>query len=241
MTSPWKSRRHCGFGVAPVGPRRWPWLLLLLPLVWGTILLARQATAETPLDLGGPLPCGSGPRLVVTVLDVSSSVIDPQGADPKGRSFDEARAVAEHLAKHPCHPDDRFGAVIFADQPVALEPTLLTSASIVQAALRRPPASELGGGTNLLAAIDTAKAMAARFPGHDRTVVVLSDMQQDQPADVLGAALDRLGGHAAVHLVALGDHDATFDPRFEDVHEIDRVHRGAVARALVDAIAATRP
>ena len=48
-------------------------------------------------------PCEHGrPQLLIPVLDLSSSVIDSGGADPRGRSFTEAVDVVEHMAADPC-------------------------------------------------------------------------------------------------------------------------------------------
>jgi hypothetical protein len=189
--------------------------------------------------LANPGPCVSGqPQLVIAVLDVSDSVIAENGADPDGRSFDESQKLARHLAAHSCTAADRFGAVIFADGVVEFEPTPLTSLSIIEAALRRPPASEIGSGTRLDSAMQAAWAMGNRFPNHDATVVVLTDAQVDNPDDT-GAALAQMD-ESRLHLVALGQHDALFDSMFRTVNDLGQAAPGEVAQALNEAITDSR-
>lgn len=180
----------------------------------------------------------SRPQVTIPVLDVSSSVIDPGGADPKGRSFDETRLLARALQAAPCTRDDRFGAVIFAGDTVEVPPTLVSSASIIERNLVRPPASEIGSGTDLGRALELTKQVAGRHPSADITVVILSDMGVGDPSGV-EAQLASLGA-SRLHLIGLGRHDPQFDALFDSVTVLEQVERGAVARALSDAVASSR-
>lgn len=241
MTSNWIRQPSRGAGVRSTGSPPWR-ALALLPLLatlgWAGVRAVPTLSVgrgTPPIELGPPLPCPSGPRLVIPVLDASSSVIDQGGADPRGRSFDEASAVADHLAATPCTDDDRFGVITFASTAVELEPARLTSLSIITGALRRPPDDELGGGTDLTSAIRLTTAMVSRFPDHTATVIVLSDMRADD-VTTLGPALHQLSQVASIHLIALGDHETTFDDRFTTVTTLHDVASGQIARALADGI-----
>lgn len=224
--------------------RRWPAVPLLLAAIlvlataqtcsWHQRNSQRNASASIIFP-----PCESHrPQITIAVLDVSSSVIDPRGADPSGRSFQQARRLAAALADKPCTRDDRFGAVIFADKAVEVPPTLVTSQSVIEKTLVRPPRHEIGGGTDLTRAIDLADQVAQRFPRAEVTAVVLSDMQTSDPSTLStrlqATALDH------IHLVALGDHDPQHDSNFDTVAELADAKQGAIAIALADAITASR-
>ena len=178
------------------------------------------------------------PEVTIAVLDVSSSVIDTGGADPHGRSFDETRLLARALNQAPCSRDDRFGAVIFANEAVEMPPTLVSSQSIISRNLVRPPQAEIGSGTELMRAFDLAHQVAGRHPEADVSVLVLSDMQGGDPHKIDQQLAAMTAGH--LHLIALGNHDDTHDGRFDTVTELEEVHKGAVAAALADAVASSR-
>lgn len=218
----------------------WSWWIILLPLALIPLLAMRPA--EHPERTLGPLPqCAGDARsqMTLVVFDVSGSVIDGDGADPRGRSFDESRLLARALADQPCTPDDRMGAVIFASTSVEVPPIPLTSLSVIEAAIKRPPTSEIGGGTNLSGALALVNDMTGRYPDHDITVILLSDMQVDNPAAIT-AQLQRLAGHS-LHLVGLGLYDPRFDSLFDTVTPLtDEVGRGDVGEALAEAVAQSR-
>ncbi|MGH2755616.1 MAG: hypothetical protein ACRDLB_14470 [Actinomycetota bacterium] len=247
MVTPFSSGRTSARRPSGVAGRSVIPLLVALLLVglWlarpAADLVARHAGEDSlaSIVLADPGPCRSArPQLVIPILDVSDSVIGSGGADPSGRSFDETGLLAAHLARHPCTTEDRFGMVIFAETTVELEPIPFSSLSVIDAALKRPPAHEIGSGTSLDRALDAAAAMAARFPTHDATVVVLSDMVVEQPAAVRNA-LSRLD-RSRLHLVALGDHDAHLDASFATVTELGDASSGEVAEALNDAVIDSR-
>ncbi len=231
----WQATVHGGTP-AEVSRSLW-WLLLLAAVIGGiawTALNGEQAAALDP-----PPPCTSHrPQLVVPVLDVSDSVISHRGADRKGRAFAETVQLARLLHDHPCSPDDRLGAVIFANHSVEVPPIPLASLSVIEAAIRRPPAREVGGGTEMVPALATAASIVGRHPGHQSIVILLSDMEVADGAAVRSAL--RSLPATAVHLVALGDHDQTFDALFSTVTVLDDLRGGDVARALVGAVADTR-
>jgi uncharacterized protein with von Willebrand factor type A (vWA) domain len=211
----------------------------VLPVV---VILLAAGRDEADLAAIDPLPpCveGAPAQVTIAVFDVSSSVIDSSGADPGGRSFEEAKLLARALAEQPCTSDDRMGAVIFASTFVEVPPIPLSSLSVIESAITRPPDSEIGGGTNLSGALELTAAIADRYPNHQVTVVVLSDMQVDDTAEVR-TSLARLSNHS-LHLVALGEYDPRLDAAFETVSPpINRVRPGDVANALANAIAHPR-
>lgn len=193
---------------------------------------------DSPETLALP-GCATGrPEVTIAVLDVSSSVIDSGGADPHGRSFDETRLLAKALNQAPCSRDDRFGAVIFANQAVEMPPTLVSSQSIIGRNLVRPPKSEIGSGTELVRAFDLAHQVAGRHAEADVTVLVLSDMQGDDPHEVDRQLSAMTASH--MHLIALGHHDDRYDRLFDTVTELDQADEGAVAAALAEAVASSR-
>lgn len=224
--------------------RRWPAVPLLLAALvalaaaYSCSGLQDHIGRENPPDIVVSPCTTSRPQITIPVLDVSGSVIAANGADPSGRSFNEARDLARALSEAPCTRDDRFGAVIFADQAVELPPTLITSQSIIEKTLVRPPRQEIGGGTDITRAIDLVDQVAQRYPQADVTAVVLSDMQADSH-DALRARLETTTVDH-IHLVALGDYDPRHNSSFDTVTDLASVERGDVASALVDAINASR-
>ena len=234
---------------SPAGQRRWPPAApFLVAALIGALLLAVAPRIEwgslSPFEGSSSEawalpPCStSRPQVTIAVLDVSSSVISSDGADPHGRSFDETRHLARALNSAPCSQDDRFGAVIFANNAVEMPPTLVSSQSVIGRNLVRPPEAEVGVGTDIVRALDLAEQVARRHSESDVTVIVLSDMH--------GNTLDELHRRLAtmtvshVHLIALGNHDDQLDSRFDSVTVLADVGKGAVAAALVDAVGSSR-
>lgn len=209
--------------------------------VLALVLAALNTGPGTTMELPSLPPCPSAqPELTVLVPDVSSSVIDSDGADPDGRSFVEARLLAEHLAEHPCSEDDRMAAVIFANRSVEIPPTPLTSLSVLRTTLRRPPTKEIGDGTDLAPALERVEQLVERYPDHRPTIVLLSDMVigEDTTERVHGMLRGLPAG--SVHLVALGTHDPRFDQDFSTVTSLDGVAPGSVASTIAALIATTR-
>lgn len=233
---------HRGRGQRVAGePRQWiPVVLVVLALaLWGAPRLATgvQEALGIPVDVSLP-PCVNGqPQLVIPVFDLSSSVIDSGGADPGGRSFDEAVAVARAMRDMPCSPDDRVGAVLFADAAVEVPPVLVHSMSVIEKTFERPPSDEIGAGTDIAEALERVQEVIARHPQLSPTVVVFSDMEDEDSA--IGGQLSAIG-RDRVHLIALGDHNSMHDGSFASVTELDDVGRGDVAAALVDVLVGVR-
>ena len=233
----------------PAGQRRWPPAApFLITALIGVLLLAVVPRVDwaslRPFQSDGAEawalpPCSTGnPQVTIAVLDVSSSVIDRGGADPRGRSFDETRLLAKALNDAPCNQDDRFGAVIFANKAVEMPPTLVSSQSIIGRNLVRPPTDEIGGGTDIVRALDLTEQVATRHPEADVTVIVLSDMHGKDPDELDRRLATMTVSH--IHLIALGNHDERLDPRFDSVTVLTDVHKGAVAAALVEAVGSSR-
>lgn len=225
----------------------WPWWIVLLPLL--LVPLLRMRPAESAELVLAPLPqCVESarrddpvvrPQLTLVIFDVSTSVIAHGGADPDGRSFGESLLLARALADQPCTANDRMGSVIFASTSVEIPPIPLTSLSVIESAIKRPPTNEIGGGTNLSGALLMVDDIANRYPDHDIAVILLSDMQVDDP-QVIAAELLHLADHH-LHLVALGSYDPRFDAAFDTVTVlIDEVAPGEVGQALADSVIHTR-
>lgn len=220
---------------------RWPLVGLLAALA----LLAAFTWPEEPdvalVDPPAIPGCESGrPQLTIPVLDVSSSVINPDGADPAGRSFEESRLLVRSLLVAACDVDDKFGAIAFADRPLELvPPTPLTDTALIDRSLRAPSEALVGGGTDIVAAMEAVALTLRQHPNHETIVVLLSDMVGSRSGASLDSKLaSTLADH--LHLVALGDHLPDFDSRFDSVVKIDAARPGAVAQALADAVAASR-
>ncbi len=225
-------------GRRPARQATWWFLLPVLAGIAGAAW-ATTVSADRVIELPALPACSSAnPQLTVLVPDVSESVIAPGGADPKGRSFDEAKLLARHLSEHRCTDDDRLAAVIFANRSVEVPPTALDSMSVIEAVMKRPPQDEVGGGTRLVPALERVETMLGRYPDHEATVIVLSDMQAEDP-DELRPVLDRIE-RDNLHLVALGQHNGLFDEAFETVNILDAIPRGSVAKTLNDIIAGER-
>ena len=234
---------------APAGQRRWPPAApFLVAALVGALLLAVGPQIDwgslSPFRSDGSEawalpPCSTGrPQVTIAVLDVSSSVINRDGADPHGRSFDETRLLAKALNAAPCSQDDRFGAVIFANKAVEMPPTLVSSQSVIGRNLVRPPEDEIGGGTDIVRALDLAEQVASRHSESDVTVIVLSDMHGNSPGELDRRLATMTVAH--IHLIALGSHDERLDPRFDSVTVLADVDKGTVAAALVDAVGSSR-
>jgi len=193
---------------------------------------------DNPLDIPG---CESErPQLTIPVLDVSPSVINPDGADPTGRSFDESRLLVRSLLAAACDTEDMFGAFAFADSPVEIvPPTLLTATARIERLLGTPSEALVGGGTDIVAALVSVEQTLQRYPDHETTVVLLSDMVGGRPPQALHSKLTSIQADH-LHLVALGDYLREFDSLFDSVVKIDAVRPGAVAQALTGAVAASR-
>ncbi len=234
---------------APVGPRRWPpatpflvasligvLLLAVAPRIdWGSLSPFQGGDAEAR----ALPPCSTGrPQVTIAVLDVSSSVISGNGADPRGRSFNETRLLARALNQAACSRDDRFGAVIFASEAVEMPPTLVSSQSIIDRNLVRPPTDEIGEGTDIVRAVDLVQQVADRHPEADVTAVLLSDMEGNTPDELDRRLATMTVSH--LHLIALGHHDERFDRWFDSVTVLADVPKGAVAAALVEAVGSSR-
>ena len=210
---------------------------------------SRDATGRTSTDQTDPLPqcvvstpagpTGVRPQATVVVFDVSSSVIDQDGCRSPRPKLQRVRALARALAEQPCTPDDRMGAVIFASTSVEVPPIPLASLSVLDSAIKRPPESEIGGGTNLSGALSLVGNVVDRYADHDVTVVLLSDMQVDDPR-VVAAELNRLADHH-LHLVALGSYDPRFNGAFDTVMPLTGdIEAGDIGQALAAAITHTR-
>ncbi len=215
-------------------------ILVLATIAALTVPYLQRLLADDDDGLGVLTACAtSTPQLVVVVLDVSSSVIDRGGADPAGRSFDESIRVAEMMRDAPCTSDDRFGAVIFADQAVEVPPILVSSHSIIEATIKRPPQTEIGAGTRIAPALRRTQQIANRHPDHHTSVIVLSDMvTEEDVSDALERL--RLAGLHSLHLVALGTHDSSSDHLFDAVMPLAHAGQGDVGRALVNAVNESR-
>lgn len=235
------TRSHETDTTITAGDRR-PWLLfapLALLIVLALINAAKPpiksvAQQFRPLPMPPLVECSvSRPSLIVGVFDVSDSVIARGGADSRGHSFSEFRAVIDALSADPCTPDDRVGALIFAADTVEVPPTLVSSASVAKTTIRRPPASEIGGSTNMTVAFERAQDMETRFADYDVVFVVFSDNQADSVPDAEDA-LKKIT--SPVHAVALGEATDALDASYASTLALRDLNRGDIATSLVDII-----
>lgn len=203
----------------------------------------RPAPSSSPgYKLGHPGRPSPVPTLLITLFDDSGSVMSPGGSDPLSNRYAEVTrafsAVARKGSRH------ELGAIIHFDTPSSgeVEPTPITRTGLLK--LRpglRPPRD--GAGTSELGpSLERAYEIAAAYPDHETTLVVLSDFQlfDPDPAEVL-SHLAAFSGD--VQAVVLGSHlpAGVLDPAIA-VSSIDRDSQpGTVARALFSSLVTHRP
>ncbi|MGH3630673.1 MAG: hypothetical protein ACRDRL_24935 [Sciscionella sp.] len=221
----------------------------LLP---GNLLPARLlggVASGTPAKPGTPLYClgrpgrpAPLPTLLIADFDNSGSVTSPAGTDPLSNRFAEVAHAFSVVARKGSRRE--LGAVLHFDVPSSGEvaPVPLTRAGLrqLQAGLRVPPD---GAATSRLGpSLEQARTLAAAYPDHAVTLVVLSDflLLDADPPQVL-ATLGVFPG--TVHAVVLGGRDVPDLPTGRvTVTKVQRTDPpGAVATAVFASLTRHRP
>lgn len=219
-----------------------PGHLLPARLLGGTAHSSTTAPSGPSYVLGHPGRPARTPTLVIAVFDNSGSVTWPAGTDPMSNRYAEvARAIAV-VAKH--GSTQELAAVLHFDVPSSGEipPTPLTRSGLkqLQQGLHRPP--DGAGSSRLAPSLTRAIDLAATHPGHQATLILLSDFQLLDPEPA--AVLARLGAFpGTVHAVVLGGRHAATDFPPNVIVTGVRPHDppGAVARAVFASLTRYRP
>jgi len=153
--------------------------------------------------LGDPGRPAEVPTLLVAVFDNSGSVISPVGTDPLSNRFAEVAHAFSVVARWGSAHE--LGAVLHFDTPCSGEvgPVPLTRRGLkaLRAGLHVPP--EGAGSSELAPSLQRAVEITDAHPGHETTLVVLSDFQLLDPDS--GQVLAELAAFpGAVHAVVLG-------------------------------------
>src|SRR5882762_4858623 len=107
-------------------------------------------------------------RNVILVLDTSLSMY--------GEKLNRAVEAMDYFL-HTLAPRDRFNLILFNKDPTVLSATPLeASVEHVEQALEFIKSSSLGGGTDLRKALLKAVELAGAFPGGERNIVLVSDV-----------------------------------------------------------------
>lgn len=182
------------------GCARWLVLLLLLLLpMWRN--QHREPYPDVLLPSPPPCPEDPEPQLTVVATDDSGST---RRSDPFDRRYPEARGVLDWLADGgACHPDDTVAVVHFGD--VASDPVVVLHGNTVLEAAGPAlagPDPQVGGGTDILAAIDVADDLAASHPDPEPRLVLATDgeLSSDAYPQTVEAVGRWRGGVSAVAL-----------------------------------------
>lgn len=215
---------------------------LLPSQLLGSAASITQKTVTGPqYALGSPGRPSPEPTLVIANFDDSISVTSSKGTDPLSNRFAEVAHAFAVVGRRRTRRE--LGAVLHFDTPTSadVEPVPLTRAGLAQlrAGLRIPLD---GAGTSRLGpSLGRARQLAAAYPDHRTTLVVLSDflLLDPDPASVL-AELVAFSG--TVHAVVLGGRTVRFLSDRITVTSIKRDDApGAVAKALFASLTRHRP
>lgn len=153
--------------------------------------------------LGRPGRPATMSTLLISIFDNSGSVTWPTGTDPLSNRFAEVDHAFSLVARR--GTDHELGMVLHFDTPTSGDigplPITRTGMRELRRGLRVPPD---GAGRSLLRpSLRRATEVASRYPGHQVTLVVLSDFQLfDKDVPAVLAELAAFPGN--VHAVVLG-------------------------------------
>ncbi|PPG90709.1 hypothetical protein C5C00_01665 [Rathayibacter rathayi] len=177
------------------------------------------------------------------IADDSGSVIGPAGADPVSNRYQECKLAFRRIASAGVGRDE-LGAVLHFDVPTTgdVTPVRLTAVGLrlIEHGLRTP--LDARGSSVLGPSLRAARRLAATWPQHLATLVVLSDFElfDTEPAATLRRLAEFPGD---VHAVVLGGGGPT-DADFGDNTHVSRISSddepGAVARAVLESLAKHR-
>lgn len=200
------------------------------------------AEPDPAYNLGTPGKPSPVPTLLIAVFDNSGSVTSPGGTDPLSNRYAEVTRAFQTVARKGTRQE--LGAIVHFDTPSSgeVEPVPITRTGMLRlrAGLRPPP--DGAGSSDLGPSLHRALEIAEAHPGHEVTLVVLSDFQlfDPDPGQVLS---DLTAFPGSVHAVILGGRlppGVLNDPI--TVTAVDRGSRpGAVARALFSSLVTHRP
>jgi len=189
-------------------------------------------------DVGEPNP---EPTLLIALSDDSGSVTGASGTDPLSQRYREMRAAFKAVARRGSRRE--LGAVLHFDTPCGADvwPTPLTRFGLrrLHRGLRLPRG--VAGTSELLPSLGQAIALAQAHPGHEATLVLLSDfMLLDANTQ---QALDELAQFPGdVHAVVLGGlMIGTLDERIVMSSVMRDDPPGAVGRAVFASLVQHRP
>lgn len=171
----------------------------------GGVIQTRDLAAErTPwIELGWPGLEPKRPCLDVFIFDSSGSVIAPQGTDPVGNRFEEAKRALKLVADW-TFTDRSKVAVLHFDHPQgASEMVALSDRRLVRRlehSLRNPGGP---GSSNLRPSLAELERLASMHPDHDVRGLIFSDFEllDDNVSEVFSRLL-AFPGH--IHAVVLG-------------------------------------
>ena len=194
---------------------------------------ARTHVSGAVYRLGDPGQPAKVPTLLITVFDNSGSVTSPAGTDPLSNRFAEVAHAFSVVARRGSQHE--LGAVLHFDTPSSAEvgPVPLTRRgfAVLRAGLRVP--TDGAGSSELTPSLRRVAEITQAHPGHEATLVVLSDflLLDPEPERVL-AELAAFPGQ--VHAVVLGTRlpAGVLDERITVTHIEHNDPPGAVARAV---------
>lgn len=215
---------------------------LVSPSLFGTAPTIPATEPDPAYKLGSPGKPSPVPTLLIALFDNSGSVTSPGGTDPLSNRYAEVTTAFQTVARKGSPRE--LGAIVHFDTPSSggVEPVPITRTGMLRlrAGLRPPPD---GAGTSELGpSLHRALEIAENHPGHEVTLVVLSDFQLFDPEP--GQVFSYLAAFPGdVHAVVLGGRlpVGVLDERIT-ITAIDRESRpGAVARALFSSLVTHRP
>lgn len=197
---------------------------------------------EPWIELGWPGIEPKRPCLVIVNFDDSGSVTAPQGNDPVGNRFEEARRAIKLVADWTYSSRSKL-AVLHFDHPLGASGVVALNDWHLQRTLDPSLRNPGGWGTSdLLPSVAQMERLAAAHPDHDAIGVVVSDFEltDADPSEVL-SRLRAFPGR--IHAVVLG---GQVPPDLVDADNVTTTPLspgdppGAFASALHRSLTATR-
>lgn len=171
--------------------------LASLALLCATVALAQPRWGE---GSGKATPRGVD---ILVCLDVSRSMLARDVPPSSVVNSRLAAAKAELVSLAERARGDRLGLVVFAGEPRVLVPLTQDAESMLRMAADAGPLSVTRGGTDLGAAIDTARRALGSARGDHEVIVVLTD-GEDHAQHGRDAAARCLAQGVRVHCVGFG-------------------------------------